>query len=766
MSSSSGGDQLELPGTSASHERPTLRGLLGLALDREDFLRLLSAEWVHPAQGSRLLLGTEDAYALAASRGDAAVAVWFNPMKLPETTVMACRDGSWRETTLQALRQGDTVVAWGGPLPLFAVDHFEVNSESSAMHLRALARSFTDMTVPVQQFVVGKVAGLKPPGGIPPGRLPWAPPENWDALRGAAAMAAYAVPAIDPWVDLFCKILRRDDSSFEQAEGLHAPWWKLGLWSVHSDKWEALPALWRAIVDELGEAWRLKEWRAKAVLESICRKALALGESEERIQGLRSGALDLLNDRETVDVVASHGDDLALTLQLLLLRQTPQKFVTWREDWRPIPPVVWWTGMTLAGYLQGYRSLPSEFRGGTEGQKLLALKTWDVAGENGSGPWTSIAPEEISWDAGDESILLSADGKPWAEHKLGTRGRWYRADFADEVTFSEAENFAKTACPTVLGRVIVLSDLDVKYDGDGKFELDVKSKKLSVKGQVEFPLTSDVIVKSKLDVARFREWIATASIDTPVRRPPVTAGKSPRALETAQIYEIEVTEVQTPPENPARKKAGLPSEPKAKPIKKKTATRARTGAKDVDPPLGLRLQPEFLTPVEEADLVTTIDSLPWDTRMARWVQHYGWRYNYKARKVEPKDYIGPLPEWALVLASRLLELGLVAELPDQVIVNNYVGKQGIDKHTDCPACFRGPVTTVSLLETWDMVFTRGRPDGETERFVLPLPHGSAAVMDGEARSVWEHAIPPRLTQNGVPRVRRISITFRKIAIPT
>jgi len=100
-------------------------------------------------------------------------------------------------------------------------------------------------------------------------------------------------------------------------------------------------------------------------------------------------------------------------------------------------------------------------------------------------------------------------------------------------------------------------------------------------------------------------------------------------------------------------------------------------------------------------------------------------------------------------------------VPDQVIVNNYDGPQGISKHIDCPECFRGPVVTISLLETWDMIFTR-KVAGETLKFVQPLPRRSVALLSGEARSRWLHEIHERQKEHKKARVRRISVTFRKV----
>ena len=69
--------------------------------------------------------------------------------------------------------------------------------------------------------------------------------------------------------------------------------------------------------------------------------------------------------------------------------------------------------------------------------------------------------------------------------------------------------------------------------------------------------------------------------------------------------------------------------------------------------------------------------------------------------------LGPLPGWALALAERLKNRGFLPHLPDQVIVNEYIGKQGISKHTDCVPCFEDGVAMLSLVESWEMIFRKG-----------------------------------------------------------
>ncbi len=50
-------------------------------------------------------------------------------------------------------------------------------------------------------------------------------------------------------------------------------------------------------------------------------------------------------------------------------------------------------------------------------------------------------------------------------------------------------------------------------------------------------------------------------------------------------------------------------------------------------PSGLLYIPNYIDASAEQELVDTIDAQPWITELKRRVQHYGWRYDYKARSV-------------------------------------------------------------------------------------------------------------------------------------
>lgn len=184
---------------------------------------------------------------------------------------------------------------------------------------------------------------------------------------------------------------------------------------------------------------------------------------------------------------------------------------------------------------------------------------------------------------------------------------------------------------------------------------------------------------------------------------------------------------------------------------------------------GLAYLPEFLDESEESRIVEEIDRSEWNTDLTRRVQHYGWTYDYRQREVADSMRLGDLPTWAATIAGRLVGAGLLAEMPDQVIVNEYLGNQGISRHRDHPR-FADGIATVSLLESWEMVFRRR--DEPQDRRAFVLERRSVAVMTGEARYEWTHEIPQRKSEPVTgpggerrgwrPRGRRLSLTFRQV----
>jgi alkylated DNA repair dioxygenase AlkB len=181
-----------------------------------------------------------------------------------------------------------------------------------------------------------------------------------------------------------------------------------------------------------------------------------------------------------------------------------------------------------------------------------------------------------------------------------------------------------------------------------------------------------------------------------------------------------------------------------------------------EPVAGLRYAPDFLKLVEETALLDQIDARPWLADLKRRVQHYGYKYDYKARAISRSMFVGPLPAFALELGTRLIEAKLLTDIPDQLIVNEYLPGQGISSHVDCEPCFKEHIVTVSLGSHCEMEFLP-KDEERTPKSIM-LESRSALLISGEARYDWLHAIRARLSDHGRIRKRRVSLTFRNVIL--
>ncbi len=186
-------------------------------------------------------------------------------------------------------------------------------------------------------------------------------------------------------------------------------------------------------------------------------------------------------------------------------------------------------------------------------------------------------------------------------------------------------------------------------------------------------------------------------------------------------------------------------------------------AKEVN---GLKLYPDFIDHRTEKFLVEQIDNSQWLNDLSRRVQHYGFKYDYRARKIDKSFYLGKLPEWLSEVAKNIYEKDLINFIPDQAIINEYESGQGIAPHIDCEPCFGDTIISLSLGSSCIMNFEKeSHSKNKTEIFVEPR---TLLIMKDESRYKWYHGIAPRKSDkfNGetIKRNRRISITFRKIII--
>ena len=170
----------------------------------------------------------------------------------------------------------------------------------------------------------------------------------------------------------------------------------------------------------------------------------------------------------------------------------------------------------------------------------------------------------------------------------------------------------------------------------------------------------------------------------------------------------------------------------------------------------------FISPEEEAKLLNLIDNQPWLTDLKRRIQHYGWKYDYTARRVDDSMRLGDLPDWLLGYCQKLKDEGYFTKTPDQVIINEYQPGQGIAPHVDCVPCFRDTIASLSLGSPCVMELTS--PAGEKQSILLE-PR-SLLTLSGKARYQWKHGIAGRKTDKiggqVFTRSRRVSLTFRNV----
>lgn len=174
---------------------------------------------------------------------------------------------------------------------------------------------------------------------------------------------------------------------------------------------------------------------------------------------------------------------------------------------------------------------------------------------------------------------------------------------------------------------------------------------------------------------------------------------------------------------------------------------------------GMLIQADYIDAETEAALIQKIDTSPWNCDLRRRTQHYGFRYDYRARSASAATQLGPLPHWVAELTHRVKKDFAIALADDQIIVNEYQPGQGIAAHIDCPKSFAEPIISLSLGTGIELELSC---DGALHR--LYLEPRSVLVLAGEARFQWRHGIRPRKSDlvDGKRRIRarRLSITFR------
>jgi len=174
-------------------------------------------------------------------------------------------------------------------------------------------------------------------------------------------------------------------------------------------------------------------------------------------------------------------------------------------------------------------------------------------------------------------------------------------------------------------------------------------------------------------------------------------------------------------------------------------------------PRGFRYQDDIFDEEEESALISSLSKL--DLKPFQFHGHVGNRrvasfgliYDYNRGSIREADAI---PCFLKDLLPRVASFS--TRLPDefrQVGVNEYRAGAGIGWHKDKPQF--GIIVGVSLSAAATIRFRRATGNGWQRRSHIIKPR-SIYILDSDARSRWEHSIPP-------VDALRYSITFRTLA---
>jgi DNA oxidative demethylase len=176
-----------------------------------------------------------------------------------------------------------------------------------------------------------------------------------------------------------------------------------------------------------------------------------------------------------------------------------------------------------------------------------------------------------------------------------------------------------------------------------------------------------------------------------------------------------------------------------------------------EPPPGLFYIPGFLRVDEEQEFLRRLTEESFNPVFhqgflaKREAIFYGAQGGYKGKEDEDG---GPIPAWIEPLRDRCARLiGLNNDELEMALVANYPAGAGIGWHRDAPQ-FGPTVIGVSFGSDAQLRFRRFVDDME-ELFRLNVEHGSAYIMSGPSRTVWQHGMSP------VSELR-YSITFRTV----
>ncbi|MCY4210945.1 MAG: alpha-ketoglutarate-dependent dioxygenase AlkB [Gammaproteobacteria bacterium] len=703
---------------------------LGLVTDNRRLFDALQDGWLRPYSSQGQVVGI-GAYAKEKNLADVGhsirVQIKLDASKLPDLDTQVLRGKNWQPCSYSdALNSTNQVLYWPGALPTFAILELSVSSEEERVRFTGMARFVANLVLPEKLVKVSTEIGnfdeeVSPPEITTAINIA----DDMDTIHGAIVMAVWGVPRIAPWLKILTASLDPEQSGLVNlAREVDAPWWQFPPWMAVRNKTnleDFQARLWLATIEVFRAQIGGERVNSGLLLQQIC-EATSRGypaeDGENELSKWMENTTGILQAESLIQLQNWRNCPVGIAIQLVLTRPEPSNFKTWFKDMPQLPPAIAWSAAVLCGLLHGYRRLDCQFRGNALQRELLSIHALRLCTEGAREMhWPSVTDKKPGWRRTADGIILSWDGHDFSTKTEHARGHWFNANFKNTTVAAEAQKLAADLNWPCVVQELILKDIELAYSGGGALrQCSEPDALVKVNGEVRVQLPKGLKIDEKLDIEQFLHLIATE------------AGKLPDPPKVSPVVETQIPQSDVP---------------------------------------GLMYIPDFLSVDKEEELVKIIDSQQWGVELKRRVQHYGWRYDYKARQVDKSMYLGALPDWADELAHRLVSEKLVRQLPDQVIVNEYIGNQGITRHTDSNG-FADDIVTISLCDSWQMIFRKKGVKGKkVERL---LEQRSATVLSGPARYDWTHEIPKRKKEplgsgkKRQDRKRCISLTFRKVAM--
>ena len=205
--------------TAESYSVATTQGAenrwLGLTTNNRRLFDALQDGWLYPLEQDVGLLTGVGAYASEnVERGGNLISVRLklDIQKLPDLDVFSLRGMHWVSCRLDEVKPSDDALYWLGVMPLFAISEFEVTTEEERTRFTGMGLQFSNMELPDVPISVVPASQEVDDCTVPPSepKAKLVIPYEVDAIRGAMSMAIWAVPRIDPWMDVLVASLSND----------------------------------------------------------------------------------------------------------------------------------------------------------------------------------------------------------------------------------------------------------------------------------------------------------------------------------------------------------------------------------------------------------------------------------------------------------------------------------------------------------------------------------------------------------------------------